>query len=85
MVTAKKTKYVTMFYSLSQEWSIKVSADERNTENISMSNRPMTLKTEYENISSNEWLDAKTALDELEAGDEPEKRIFLCNIFMVTL
>ena len=76
---------IILYFSLSKEWSTKVSSDESNTENISMTNRPMTLKSEYENICSNEWLDAKTDLDELGYMGEKDRRMLLCEIPVVII
>ena len=54
-------------------------------ENISVQNRPMKIAEEYNVLTSNAWLDAKTALDDLEMDDASEsfKVKLLCSILMV--
>ena len=42
----------------------KVSADESNVENVSIRNRPMNIADDYESMCTDEWLQAKEALDE---------------------
>ena len=43
---------------------VKIAQDESNLENISVKNRPMNVAEEYLMFNSDEWLDAKTALDD---------------------
>ena len=65
--------------SLATLMSKEMSHSELDLENISVKNRPMTIMGEYSSFTSNEWLDAKTALDEREGpggggeGDEERK------------
>ena len=44
--------------------NVKVSADESNMENISISNRPMKVAESYNIFFSSEWLELKNSLDE---------------------
>ena len=48
--------------------STKLAADESNVENVSIKNRPMNVAEEYQLLCSNQWLDAKTVLDDLGDG-----------------
>ena len=45
--------------------SSKVSANESAVENVNIKNRPMNVAEDYQLLCSNEWLGAKTALDDI--------------------
>ena len=62
-----------------------MAADESSVENVNIKNRPMNIADEYIHFCSNEWLAAKTVLDEVELDDlqEVEKVQLLFQILMV--
>ena len=62
----------------------KIASDESNLENINISNRPMNIASEFELLASDEWLNAKTELDEQFTKDEDSKIKFLCDIMLVS-
>ena len=62
----------------------KIASDESNLENINIFNRPMNIASDYELLASNEWLGAKTELDEQFTDDEDSKIKFLCDIMLVS-
>ena len=63
----------------------KVASDESSLENISIKNRPMNIATDYDLLCSNEWLVAKTDLDEscpdMSDGDKVQ---ILCKVLIVS-
>ena len=65
--------------------SEKMSNDETSMENISIACRPMTIAEEFEELTSNAWLDAKTKLDEIcpDTTDEKLKVEFLAQVMLV--
>ena len=50
-------------FSLANALSTKISADERNFENINESCRPSVIRGEYTTFCSKQWLRAKKELD----------------------
>ena len=65
--------------------STKLAADESNVENVSIKNRPMNVAEEYQLLCSNQWLDAKTILDDLGDSRTPDymKVQILSEVLMV--
>ena len=65
----------------------KVSANEISLENINIQARPMKIAEEYSLFLSNAWLDAKSALDEIDSLEnmEPQKVQILCDIILVSI
>lgn len=65
--------------------SKKVASDETSVENVAIKTRPMNIVDDFSLLCSNEWLDAKTLIDESLTGqiDESDKVTFLCEILMV--
>ena len=63
----------------------KIASDESSLENISIKNRPMNIATDYDLLCSNEWLNAKTDLDD-NCSDMPEEGriLILCDVLMVS-
>lgn len=71
---------------LASEMSTKISADESSVENVSIKNRPMNISTEYELFCSDQWLNAKNALDQYyPQTSEQHKLLFLSNILQVQM
>ena len=62
-----------------------MAADESSVENVNIKNRPMNIADEYIQFCSNEWLAAKSVLDEADLDDlqEVEKVQLLFQILMV--
>ena len=70
---------------LAKEMEKKISADESSVENISISNRPMTIADEYVMMQSNEWLGAKRLLDDACPNTlELQKLTLLCDMLDVS-
>lgn len=68
--------------------STKLSRDESSLENVSIKNRPMNITAEYQQLCSEQWLEAKTAVDEATKSTrytEKDKLKFILDIFMVRL
>ena len=66
--------------------STKVGKDESSLENISIQNRPMNIKDEYENLCSSTWLHAKEKLDKTMKNEPEQKRVeFLVDIMTVCI
>ena len=66
--------------------SSKMAADESSVENVSIKVRPMNIADDYIQACSNEWLEAKTTLDNV-LDDQPKSECIkielLCNIIKV--
>ena len=63
----------------------KVASDESSLENISIKNRPMNIATDYDLLCSNEWLAAKTDLDEnCPDMSDSDKVQILCKVLIVS-
>lgn len=63
----------------------KMSSDESSVENVSIRDRPMNIAEDLYNFCSNEWLEAKMALDEKYKGDEENLLRFLNAVLMVSV
>ena len=65
----------------------KISANESSLENISIKARPMNIAEEYNLLQSNSWLDAKSALDEVNPDNrwEAEKVKLLFVVLQVSV
>ena len=61
-----------LLYRLSKEMEVKIAQDESSLENISVKNRPMNVAEDFLMFNSDEWLDAKTALDSHMDDDSKE-------------
>ena len=66
--------------------STKLAADESNVENVSIKTRPMNVAEEYQLLCSNQWLQAKTVLDEVGGSRTPDyiKIQLLSEVLMVS-
>lgn len=74
--------------------STKVSSDETAIENVSIQNRPMNIQSQYNELTSGVWLEAKQAIDQLTMEDyytgklrplpEVDKLNYMCEIFFVS-
>lgn len=81
-------KLYCLCFRLSDEMSTKLSRDESSLENVSIKNRPMNITAEYQQLCSEQWLEAKAAVDEAtktRGNTEKEKHEFLLDIFMVNI
>ena len=63
--------------------STKLAADESNVENVSIKNRPMNIAEEYQLLCSNQWLDAKTALDDITEDTSDIVKLYLLSEVMM--
>lgn len=57
--------------------------DTRFVENINERCRPSTVATQYNQLESQQWVDAKEALEEAGYDDEETSTRFLCDVLMV--
>ena len=63
----------------------KTSSDESSLENISIKDRPMNVAEEFTMMQSNEWLDAKAAVDEIIPESSERARLtLLCDVIQVS-
>ena len=60
----------------------KVSADESNLENIAILNRPMNIASDFKNLCSQQWLEAKQELDDNGVSESQACKI-LCQVLLV--
>ena len=71
---------------LSSEMNAKIAANESSFENTSIRARPMNIAEDYVLLTSNTWLDAKTALDDLEEETTEQFKVqFLLDIMLVSV
>ena len=70
----------------------EMARDETDLENISSRNRPMKIMEEYETFCSQQWLDAKIAVDDSAEAAQPHAPMdecgrcqLLCDVLMVCL
>jgi hypothetical protein len=75
---------IIVFFRLSREIGAKVASNEQHIENISIQCRPMNLSEEYHRLCTNDWYEAKCALDDIyESKFETNKMELLRMIFEV--
>ena len=78
-------RYSTTLARLSNTLAIDNDKTEGNNENTAIKNRPTKVAEQYLLVCSNEWLEAKEAIDEIivEDDDEVTKVLFLKDIMLV--
>ena len=59
--------------------------DNRNVENINERCRPSNIAILYNNLESQEWVDAKESLEDAGFDDEVTITKFLCSVLMVSM